>query len=231
MAHRIELVGEKICQPRPHLPQRGEFLVLLPAHLVWGHLGPHRADHHIAGGVLGGHEFDHINAIAEQSQNVGTQGVGQQVSPSLAENAITRHRTEGTRRGRRRQLPLQIVVTARRHHEQCGATSHPHGNGVVCGGVAGMECQHDVGTLAVAPDGSVIDTSLHEVNLRVDTELFGNARIALAGLRLHVDTDDLHLETPRRQQGMGGKREVRIAAAEIENAQWPRRGIQTRFTH
>src|SRR5687768_14280909 len=83
----------------PDRPRRDQVVVLLAdATALHPTSGAHRAQHRVARRVLALHELDHVDAIADQTQDRGTQGIGERVGEALAEDAVPGE--EGVRRRR-----------------------------------------------------------------------------------------------------------------------------------
>ncbi len=99
------------------------------------------ADHQIAAGVFGGDEFEDIGFVAEDAEDEGAEGVGGEVGEALVQDAVTVKRGEGVGV----EGFVEIFVATGDGHEQAGVAADGLDDGVIGGGVAGVEGEDDVG--------------------------------------------------------------------------------------
>ena len=99
------------------------------------------ADHEVFGGVLGGDEFDDFGAVAHDAEDLGAEGVGGEVGEAVVEDAVVVEGgedwcVEGC---------VEVFVAAGDGEEELGVGFDGECEGVVGGGVAGVEGEDDVG--------------------------------------------------------------------------------------
>ncbi len=122
------------------------------------------------------------------------------------------------RRGRRpAQLGRYVVVAAGGGEHHGGVPVDRPGQGVIGGGVAGVQSQNDVRRLRQGRRG---DVALHERHRPRDRQRLRDGGVVLVGLRLHVHADHVHVEpADLGQVAVAGERQVRVAAAEVDDTQ------------
>ncbi len=172
---------------------------------------PLGAEHHVLRGVLGGDEFDHVDAVAEHLERCGTQRVGDEVGLAAEQQPVpeqcillarsrsarrarggstARRRSPPRRAARRRRSPRRVAVS-----QACNDTSRSTGSAVV-----------------VVDDRRRLEARL------VVAEPLGDASNRLDHGCVAVEPDELD---PRAQlSAVGDEREthVRLAAAGIDDA-------------
>ena len=119
------------------------------------------------------------------------------------------------RRGRAAQLGGDVVVAARRREHDGRTPGDGAGQGLVGGGVAGVQGQHHLGG---GVDLRVGDGADDEA--RVGTEAAGHGAVVLARLLLDVDTGDRHRQRAHvGEVAVRGEGQVGVAAAQVDHAQ------------
>ena len=130
-------------------------------------------------------ELDHLHVVADGAQKLGARGVRHLGGKPLAQGAVAEQRIER----RPRELREQLVLAARHGEDHRGAGANGAVEGVVGGGIAGVEADDEVDPLERGVAGDVADLEPEAVG----AERAGERLAVIHHIRLEVETDDLDL--------------------------------------
>ena len=172
------------------------------------------AEHEVASGVFGGDEFDDFGVVAHDFQEEGAEGVGDDVGEALMEDAVV---VNGGEVGNV-EAGVEEFVAAGDGEEESGVGADGLGEGVVGGGVAGVEGEDDV--RREVGDGA--DGGLAEFDAEVGEE--GGAGLGFGDdFGVLVDADDAGGEVLQVEEVGRGEGEEGGPAAAVEDEQFRRR--------
>ena len=156
-------------------------------------------------------ELDDLNVVADGAEKLGTGSVRHLGGEPLAQGAVAEERIER----RPGELREQLVLAARHREDHRGAGAHGAVEGVVGGGIAGVEADDEVDPLERGVAGDVADLEPEAVG----AERAGERLAVLDDIGLEVETDDLDLAPmDGRQQVVEREREIRLAGPEVDDA-------------
>ena len=159
------------------------------------------------------HKLDHIHRVARILQDGGTDGIGQQGAHALPDDAVLQKQV---------QLPalpdaeIDLVLTAGYGEDMLHLPADRVGQGVVGGGIAGVERDHHVdlrvGKLVARHIGDLKAQALISVTR-------GDLVAVLHHVSLKIIADDFGLHAaPHRKIIVQNKGEIGLAAAKVQNA-------------
>lgn len=177
-------------------------------------------DHHVFGGVGVGDELEEVGGVAGALEEEAAEGIGEHFGQFFGVSTVAEHGVEGVVGGVLRHLAAHLFVAAGGDDDEAGARCDSLEEGVVGGGIAGVEGYDDVGVCAVGVrDGSLLEAE---------------AGVAVAGSYLVAEGDHvLAVFYPRDfgcelhvlgQVVVEGEGEVAFAGAHIGNPQHFLRG-------
>ena len=157
-------------------------------------------------------ELDHLHVVADGAQKLGPRGIRHFGGKPLTQCAVAEQRIER----RARELGEQLVLAARHGEDHRGAGTNGAVEGVVGGGIAGMEADDEVDAL----ERGVPRDVAHLEPEAVGAERAGERLTVIHDIGLEVETDDLDLALmDDREQIMEREGQVRLAGAEVDDAE------------
>ena len=121
--------------------ERGEITKARRAGSVAGGMGLDGGDHQIFGGVLGADELEDLRFIAGPFEELGAEGVGHELGLAFLKNSVAEGVGEDGGGG---ELGAQLLLAAGGDEEEAGTGGEAAEEGIVGGGVAGVEGEEDI---------------------------------------------------------------------------------------
>ena len=157
-------------------------------------------------------ELDHLHVVADGAEKLGPRGVGHLGGKPLTQGAVAEQRIER----RARELGEQLVLAARHGEDHRRTGTNGAVEGVVGGGIAGMEADDEVDSL----ERRVPRDVAHLEPEAVGAERAGERLAVIHHVSLEVETDDLDLALmDDREQIVEREGQVRLAGAEVDDAE------------
>ena len=180
-------------------------------------------DHLVLAGVLQADEFEHLGVVAVRLEQQGAQRVGEHLGLLAEVDAVLQHR--GQQR-RALQLRPDLFVATRRADDQGSARADAQVDGMVGGGVAGVQRNHDICRRRRA----LVQVAEFELQAG-QAQPFGCAIAQLHQVGPQLDAGDVGLAAQGVSQVMVHReREIALAAAEVGDLN-ARLGLQRRGQH
>lgn len=175
----------------------------------WAAMG---SDEEIFAGMLWGNEFEDGRFISMDFEEEGADSVGEDFGVTSGENAVAEDILEERWRS---DFGAEFLMATGGDDDQGGPGFDPMMEGVIGGGIAGVECDEDIWGEG---SGEVGDGSLGEVEVR-EADFESDAIGEIDEILADFDTDDFCLDVTILEEGGGGESEVAFACAHIEDAE------------
>lgn len=122
----------------------------------WG-LVANGGDEDVFGGVLGAHELEQVGGVALLLEGLGAEGVGDHFRHALGVGSEPEHGVERVGGGGHVKLFADLLVAAGGGDDEFGSGFDGFGQGIIRGGIAGMQGDDEVGAGAVGVRNGALD--------------------------------------------------------------------------
>lgn len=167
-------------------------------------------EHEVFGGVLRGDEFEDFGGETPGLQEERAKGIGDELCLALLKNAVAQGGGEHRRGG---ELGAEFLLATRRNEEEAGSGRDTGGQGIVGGGVAGVQCDQDIQVADAGSGGGDLAGGEGQIGQRVRPG-FPVARLHERGTAF--DSGDVGPITEQVRRGEG---EVAFATAHVGDAE------------